>query len=135
MIKIIKKFIDDWRKDSYELYKKQLKHEMSFIKKPKENSVLLKITREDAIKRILLINKLSSELNYIKIEEITYEDLKENISSFVSDQAAKNIQSVELNIKHYENYIRKYANSMLQEMLNKPFFRYTRYEKYNIIEE
>lgn len=83
-----------------------------------------RITRNEAIERICLIQGLVSSKNYIGLEKESFEpDLKPR--DFVDDFT-----------DHVDcSMIRSYTNDMLEEYMDMPFFRYSMFDNYIVIDE
>ena len=81
------------------------------------------ITREDAIGRIKLIQRLAMDKDYRGIEMLTGEDGNNALENFVN-----NFNPVDA----YINNINKWTNTMLERVMDKPFYRHDRLENYNV---
>lgn len=81
------------------------------------------ITREYAIYRINDVIGAIEDHNYRKIEEMSFEKSDENIRDFVDSFMG------EIDIEHID----KWTNGMLVEVMNRPFFRVSRFENYMIL--
>ncbi len=76
------------------------------------------ISRSDAIRRITEIQNLALQKDYLGIEDITYEpdnDIKKFVMNFESAD------------------VTKWTNSMLEELMDTPFFRFSMFDNYSIV--
>lgn len=81
------------------------------------------ISREFAINRIKEVLLLTKESNYKRLENISNEENVSSLEAFVNNNNKDSI-----NIDSLENY----TDNMLEELLNKPFFRETVFDNYSI---
>jgi hypothetical protein len=84
----------------------------------------IRISRQDAINRIKLINKLILQLNYHKIEQESSED-SISIERWVNDY-----YDVLLSKKQVD--VNMYSNSMLADIMDLPFYRTSIFNNYII---
>jgi len=83
------------------------------------------ITREQAIDRIKCISNLVLEKDFLKIEQTrNYED--DSLTDFVADNI-NTVEEITLNCD-------KYTNQMLEEIIDKPFYRFSMFENYFVID-
>lgn len=82
------------------------------------------ISREIAIERIVNINFLIQNKEYLILENVTFEP-DFNIKSFVNEFVS------EIN----ESDLSKYTNKMLEDILDQPFYRFTMFDNYFISDE
>jgi len=80
------------------------------------------ISRENAIDRIKKIYDLAQESNYKSIQENTNEDNEQSIQDFVLKYRNTGLIDIE--------NIDKFTNEMLEEIMDKPFFRYSMFDNY-----
>lgn len=81
------------------------------------------ISRETAIERIVAIRNLAQSEDYVAIEKITNET-EHSLQSFVQE-------ALEGELTYLRN-INKWTNKMLEEQINKPFFRFSRLDNYSV---
>jgi hypothetical protein len=79
------------------------------------------VTREEAIYRIQRIDKLALNLEYMLIEEITNED--RGLGDFVMEYRSDHVN------------INKYTDTMLEDIMDLPFYRYSMFDNYLVIKE
>lgn len=84
----------------------------------------INITRAIAIERIVNINFLRQNKEYRILENVTFEP-DFNIESFVDEFDSE--------INEYD--LSKYTNKMLENILDKPFYRFTMFDNYIIIDD
>jgi 1-deoxy-D-xylulose 5-phosphate reductoisomerase len=79
----------------------------------------VEISRTTAIERIKLICKLAREYNYLVIFNNSNEQL--SVQEFV-----------DRGISFNDTHINKWTDEMLEEVMDKPFFRFSRFENYRV---
>ncbi len=89
----------------------------------------IEIQRYKALNRIKVIRYLIEEKNYRKIEEITNES-EENLEDFVNYF----YDEILCEGKDDNNYD-YFTNSMLEDLLNTPFFRLSEFENYTVLDK
>lgn len=88
----------------------------------------LNISRENAISRLLLVANLVSSRDYLELESNSSEDAPAHI--FVDDDDSQAIAQKLLN-----SDLSKWTNNMLENVLDKPFFRLSMFDNYIIVNE
>ena len=84
----------------------------------------VRITREEAIKRLISISVSIRAKRYVAIDEGTRED-EVDLESFVDDfEQAKCLK--------IENHGKKFSDKMLEDYMNQPFFRFSPCENYMV---
>lgn len=81
----------------------------------------LDIKREDAIERINKITALILCKNYREIEELSYEPYY-HVQHFVDSGVTYDISNIE-----------KWTNRMLEDVMDRPFYRYSMFDNYYVI--
>lgn len=80
----------------------------------------VQITREKAIARIKEINALIADDDYLGVEQITNEH-EASILDFVDNTEPKSVT--------------KWTNSMIEGLLNQPFYRWSMFDNYWVVDE
>jgi hypothetical protein len=86
------------------------------------------ISRETAIARIKEIHALAVEGYYLLLEEKTFEN-EHNVEDFVHsflDDGAECPQIIDIENLH------KWTNSMLEDQMDEPFYRFSMFDNYTI---
>jgi hypothetical protein len=81
------------------------------------------ITREKAINRITMIHRLIKEEEYSLLRKETW-DTNHSVKEFINSNQDFSITNIE-----------KWADEMLEEVMDKPFFRLSMFDNYLIREE
>ena len=79
------------------------------------------ITRENAITRINKINEIVADKDYRRLEGTTSEH-DHDLRDFVDNGT-------------HPTDISKWTNSMLEDLMDEPFYRYSMFDNYSIISE
>lgn len=80
----------------------------------------MEISRKDTISRITEIQRLVANHNFYEVESITYEpehDIREFFNSMVLFDVSK------------------WTNTMLEDLLDTPFFRFSMFDNYIVIDK
>ena len=80
------------------------------------------ISRNTALGRIVHINNLAVNEDYREIEKVTAEGM--SISRFVDSY-----------VSHKMGSLQRWTNSMLADKMDEPFFRFSVYENYTVVDE
>jgi len=80
------------------------------------------IKRDDAISRIQKIYNIIEEKKYKDLESITFEE-DYNLANFVDNFSLFNISNID-----------KWTNKMLSDKIDDPFFRYSMFDNYIVID-
>ena len=84
-----------------------------------------KISRKDAINRILFINDCCLEKDYLGLEQKTFEhESGINLKQFVDSYSEIDVSNID-----------RWTNYMLEEVIDLPFFRNSMFDNYVIREE
>ena len=78
------------------------------------------VSRDQAIDRIRFIQKLVEQSDFANLEHATYEE-EEDLKSFVQYATMEDVS--------------KWSNTMLEELLDKPFFRNAKFYNYIVVDE
>ena len=78
------------------------------------------ISRDVATERILLVSEKVVNMDYKGLEEISY-DPEYSIESFIDSF-----------VSYSDVAIEKFTNSMLEDILDRPFFRFSMFDNYII---
>ena len=87
------------------------------------------ITREDAIERIIKVEYLAFHKKCKDLEDNTFEP-DYSVDSFID----KFHQRLSLGVL-VETDLTQYTDSMLEKVMDKPFYRYSMFDNYMIVEE
>lgn len=80
----------------------------------------MQISRKDAINRIVEIQRLVASHNFYEVESITY-DPEYDIRKFFNSMAIFDVS--------------QWTNTMLGDLLDTPFFRFSMFDNYLVIDE
>jgi len=88
------------------------------------------IDRQSAIERISKMLELIKIKHYREIEENTFEDSSSSIENILNDKEVEisNTKILNMNLKYC-------TNQQLEDILDKPFYRFSMFENYFIKEE
>lgn len=84
------------------------------------------VTREWAVERILLVAYHAKHYQYLELQLVTY-DPENNLPLFVDHYM--------LGTQYTEELLSRWTNQMLEEILDKPFYRESMFDNYLIREE
>ena len=81
------------------------------------------ISRNNAVDRAINIARLIQDKDYKKLDEVIFEP-DYDIKNFIDNGLSFNISD-----------IHKWTDKMIEDLLDEPFFRYSMFDNYLIIEE
>lgn len=84
----------------------------------------VEITRSEAIARIQQVEYLYKQKNFRRLEGISQE-VEYNLLKFVEDSLPYSLKYDLVN----------FTNTMLEEVMDLPFFRYSLYENYEVVDD
>lgn len=84
----------------------------------------VRIDRDIAINRIKEIDKHAKEYDYKRIEQMTSERDDENLTSFVNEYSGPNLENIE-----------KWTSKMIEDVIDLPFFRWSMFDNYIVLND